>query len=823
VIASRAVLALLLVAVPGTALAAPDEAAFRRSIGLRRAWQDLTREVAGPAHWTADSRAFSYRKTVAGGFAFETVDARTLAKRPSFDAVRLAAALGAPRKETLDPLHLPFAEFDPGAEAGTIRFALDDGGWQCDVVAYRCAADAPSGLRPRGFGVVRDLSVPAENSPKTSPDGRFTAFVEGDNLVLRKLPKSPSPSGEGLGWGSPADRHLGETRPTPNPVPGRSGSQPDLNSPGGYSPGTPKGEGLAHSPDLRLTTDGSPGNFYDPETLRWSPDSRHILIYRVRPGYQRHVLRVESSPASQLQPALRTQLYPKPGDAIDQEQPVLFDVTTGKQTVIDPTLFPNPYQLSPPRWRSDGKSVAFDYIRRGFGQARIIAFDATTGTPHAAVTEDAKTFVYADRRFAYEVGGRGDEIIWASERDGWNHLYLIDGRTGRVRNRITTGAWVVRDVLKVDDAKRQIWFTASGMTPGEDPYFRHAYRIDFDGKHLIALTTARADHDVRFSPDMTHYVDTWSRVDLPNISTLNRASDGTVVATITRGDDSALRAAGFRPPQVFVAKGRDGVTDIWGVVVRPRDYDPARKYPVIENIYAGPHDSFVPKGYWPFGFHSGGDKVIGMQEQADLGFIVVQIDGMGTANRSKAFQDVAWKNLAYSGFPDRILWHKALAKADPAYDISRVGIYGASAGGQSTLNALLFHGDFYKAGVAYAGCYDNRMDKISWNEQWLGWPVDASYAAASGVDHASQLTGKLLMIVGEQDSNVDPASTMQVANALIKADKDFELLVVPGGEHSVGRSTGPIDYVARRQFDFFVRNLAGEAVPVWNATPSSSR
>ncbi|MET4663550.1 DPP IV N-terminal domain-containing protein [Sphingomonas sp. PvP056] len=798
-IASRAVLALLLVAVPGAALAAPDEAAFRRSIGLRRAWQDLTREVAGPAHWTADSRAFSYRKTVEGGFAFETVDARTLAKRPSFDAVRLAAALGAARKEALDPLHLPFAEFDHGADAGTIRFALDDGGWQCDVVAYRCAADAPSSLRPRGFGVVRDLSVPAENSPKTSPDGRFTAFVEGDNLVLRKRATlSPSPSGEGLGVGRVSPRASSAELPHPNP--------------------SPEGEGLQ-----KLSTDGSAGDFYDPETLRWSPDSRHIMIYRVRPGYQRHVLRVESAPASQLQPAVRTQLYPKPGDAIDQEQPVLFDVTTGKQTVIDPALFPNPYQLSPPRWRSDGKSVAFDYIRRGFGQARIIAIDAATGTPHAAVTEDAKTFVYADRRFAYEVGGKGDEIVWASERDGWNHLYLIDGRTGRVRNRITTGAWVVRDVLKVDDAKRQIWFTASGMTPGEDPYFRHAYRIDFDGKHLTALTTARADHDVRFSPDMTHYVDTWSRVDLPNISTLNRASDGTVVATITRGDDSKLRAAGFRPPQVFGAKGRDGVTDIWGVVVRPRDYDPTKKYPVIEDIYAGPHDSFVPKGYWPFGFHSGGDKVIGMQEQADLGFIVVQIDGMGTANRSKAFQDVAWKNLADSGFPDRILWHKALAKRDPSYDISRVGIYGASAGGQSTLNALLFHGDFYKAGVAYAGCYDNRMDKISWNEQWLGWPVDASYAAASGVDHAAQLTGKLLMIVGEQDSNVDPASTMQVANALIKADKDFELLVVPGGEHSVGRSTGPIDYVARRQFDFFVRNLAGEAVPGWNATPSSSR
>ncbi|MCK8457144.1 DPP IV N-terminal domain-containing protein [Sphingomonas faeni] len=754
---SRA-LALILLCASAAAQAAPDEAAFRRSIGLRRAWQDLTREVAWPAHWTPDGRRFSYRKTVAGGFAFEAVDAQTLAKSPAFDAAKLAAALGDARHETVDPMHLPFAAFDYMEDGKAIAFSLDETRWQCGIVVYRCEAVVDRS-RPRGFGVVRDMAVPADNSPKASPDGNWTAFVQGDNLVVRKT---------------------GDTTIVP------------------------------------LSVDGTAGDFYDPETLRWSPDSRHIMIYRVRPGYQRRVLRVESSPRDQLQPKLQSQLYPKPGDAIDQERPVLFDVAMRRQTVIDDALFPNPYQLSAPRWRSDGRSVAFDYVRRGFGQARVIAVEADTGVAHAAVTEDAKTFVYADRRYAHEVGADGREIVWASERDGWNHLYLIDGRTGAVKNRITTGDWVVRDVIAVDDAKRQIIFSASGMNAGEDPYFRHVYRIDFDGRHLTALTPAKADHDTRFSPDGTLYVDTYSRVDLPTVSELHRSSDGALVATITTGDDSALRTAGFRPPEAFVAKGRDGKTDIWGVVVRPHDYDPSKRYPVIENIYAGPHDSFVPKQYWPFGYHSGGDKVIGMQEQADLGFIVVQIDGMGTANRSKAFQDVAWKNLADSGFPDRIAWHRAMAAKDPSYDIGRVGIYGASAGGQSTLNALLFHGDFYKVGVAYAGCYDNRMDKISWNEQWLGWPVDASYAAASGVDHAAQLTGKLLMIVGEQDSNVDPASTMQVADALIRAGKDFELLVVPGGEHSVGRSTGPIDYVARRQFGFFVRELGGEAVPDWN-------
>ncbi|WBO23249.1 DPP IV N-terminal domain-containing protein [Sphingomonas abietis] len=743
--------------------AAPDEAAFTRSIGLRQSWEYLTRDVAWPAHWSEDGSHFFYRKTVEGGFAFETVDARTLARAPAFDQAKVAQGLTAALGHPVDALRLPFDAFDYAGDGKAIRFEMDEQSWQCQLDGSRCAPEA-SHQRPRGFGVVRDLSVPADNHPRLSPDGQWEALVEDDNLVIRKA---------------------GTTEP------------------------------------VRLSTDGSAGDFYDPETIEWSPDSRHLMLYRVRPGYQRHVLRVESSPADQKQPILRSQLYPKPGDAVDQEQPVLFDVAQRRETVIDAALFPNPYQLSEPRWRKDGQSVEFDYDRRGFQQARVIAVDAATGTAHAAVTEDAKTFFYADRRFVHDVNGLGNEIVWASERDGWNHLYLIDGKTGRVKNRITTGDWVVRDVVKVDDARRQIWFAASGVNAGEDPYFKHYYRIDFDGRHLTALTPVKADHNAAFSPDMTMFVDNYSRVDLPNVSELHRA-DGSLVATITKGDISRLTAAGFKPPEVFTAKGRDGKTDIWGVVVRPRDYDPAKKYPVIENIYAGPHDSFVPKDFWPFGYHSGGDKVIGMQEQADLGFIVVQIDGMGTANRSKAFQDVAWKNLADSGFPDRILWHKAMAARDPSYDIGRVGIYGASAGGQSTLNALLFHGDFYKVGVAYAGCYDNRMDKISWNEQWLGWPVDQSYAAASGVDNAWRLTGKLLLIDGEQDSNVDPSSTGQVVNALINANKDFEMLTIPGGEHTVGRSTGPIDYVARRQFGFFVRNLLGESTPNWNIIPAQA-
>ncbi len=753
--------ALLMVAHTG-ATAAPDRAAIERSASLRADWMHLTRDIAGPAWWSEDGTRFAYRKTVEGGFAFVTVDARSQAKTPSFDAGRLAGSLGSAAGRSLDPLRLPFDSFLFDAQADTIRIRLDEAQWRCSLQTYGCTriADEPP-QRPRAFGVVRDLSAPADNRPKRSPDNRREALVIDDNIVVRNI----------------------------------DGSDP-----------------------ITLSTDGSPGNFYDPETIRWSADSRRIIAYRVRPGHARQVVRVAAAPRDRIQPAVETQLYPKPGDTVDQERPVLFDLASRRQIEIADHLFPNPYQLSAPQWRADSKSFAFDYLRRGHQQARVIAVDAETGVPWTAVNEEAQTFVYGDRRFRHDVGGLGREIIWLSERDGWSHLCLFDGRSGKVRTQITSGEWAVREVVKVDDARRQIWFAASGMHEGKDPYFKHYFRVDFDGRNLTPLTSADASHEVRFSPDMSLYVDTYSRVDLPDVSELRDGSDGSLIATLERGDINALEAAGFRAPEPFVAKGRDGKTDIWGLIVRPRDFDPTKRYPVIENIYAGPHDSFVPKTFWPFGYHSGGDKVVGMQAQADLGFIVVQIDGMGTANRSKAFHDVAWKNLADSGFADRILWHKAIAAKDPSYDIGRVGIYGASAGGQSALNALLFHGDFYKAAVAYNGCYDNRMDKISWNEQWLGWPVDESYAAASGVDHAAKLTGDLLMIVGEQDSNVDPASTMQVADALIQAGKHFELLVVPGGEHSVGRSTGPIDYIQKRQFDFFIRSLQGVALPGWNAS-----
>jgi dipeptidyl aminopeptidase/acylaminoacyl peptidase len=369
-----------------------------------------------------------------------------------------------------------------------------------------------------------------------------------------------------------------------------------------------------------------------------------------------------------------------------------------------------------------------------------------------------------------------------------------------VKNQITKGNWVVRAIDRVDEAKRQIWFQASGMYPGKDPYFVHHYRINFDGTGLTPYTEADGDHTIRYSADGKYYVDTWSRVDEPPISELRRTADKKLLMELERGDISALTAAGWRAPEPFAALGRDGKTEIWGVIHRPRNFDPSRKYPVIEAIYAGPQGSFVPKGFSE-----------AAQPLTELGFVVAQIDGMGTNNRSKAFHEVAWKNLADAGFPDRILWHKAAAAKYPWYDTSRTGIFGNSAGGQSSLGALLFHPEFYKVAVSSSGCHDNRMDKIWWNEQWMGWPIGPQYAASSNVDHAHRLQGKVLLIVGEMDTNVDPSSTFQVVNALIKATKKFDLLVIPGGGHGIGG-----DYGQRALQDFFVHHILAIEPPEWN-------
>jgi dipeptidyl aminopeptidase/acylaminoacyl peptidase len=533
---------------------------------------------------------------------------------------------------------------------------------------------------------------------------------------------------------------------------------------------------------------------------------------RTTPGYNRMVRYVLSSPVDQLQPSYAERFYQKPGDVVAFSEPAVFDIASKKEVKVDQALFPNAFRLGQIRWHDDSRGFTFDYNQRGHQVYRVIEVDASTGVARTLIDEQSKTFIdYSATSDALGSGGRlfrrdvndGKEIIWLSERDGWSHLYLYDGLTGRVKNQITKGNWRVQNVQRVDTIARQIYFTATAMNPSQDPYFAHYYRINFDGTGLVTYTKDDGTHTVTFSWDNKYYTDTWTRVDLAPVTVLRRASDQSTVLELEKVDMTALLASGWKAPEVFVSKARDGATDIWGIVIKPSNFDPAKKYPVIEQIYAGPQGSFVPKSFAA----GGATRVL-----AELGFIVVQIDGLGTTNRSRAFHDVAYKNLGDAGFPDRILWMKAYAAKNPWFDISRVGIYGTSAGGQNALGALLFHPEFYKVAFAAAGCHDNRMDKIWWNEQWMGWPLGPEYAASSNVDNAHKLQGKLLLVVGEYDTNVDPSSTMQVVNALIKANKEFDLLVIPGADHTNG---GP--YGVRKMTDFFVHNLLGVEPPVRNA------
>ncbi len=739
---------------------------YERAAGLRERYQGLVVNAPDRANWIEKTHRFWYRKSVKGGYEFIVADAETLAKKPAFDHEKLAAALSevlAPGDEAITAVRLPFNEFNFVDGERAIEVNARGARWRCDLAAYKCRrSEGPAfgrfGGRGGGAtGALTGIPGPRYNAPpprdaKLSPDGKlispddkWEAWVNNFNVWVR-------PKG--------------------------------------------KRDGFA------LSYDGSEGNYYAMASLAWSPDSKMIAAYRVRPGYQRKIQYVESSPADQLQPKYHTIDYAKPGDELDQPQPTLFHVETKKQIAIDNALFPNPYQLSRIEWRKDSRAFTFEYNQRGHQVYRVIEVDAATGKPRAVISEEPKTFFcYSGKKYRYDVAD-GREIIWMSERDGWNHLYLYDGAIGKVKNQITKGEWVVRGVEKVDEEKRQIWFQASGMYPGKDPYFVHYYRINFDGGGLTALTEADGNHQVSFSSDMKYYVDTWSRVDQAPISELRSAADRKLIAELERGDIQELVKAGWRAPEVFTALGRDGKTDIWGVIFRPTNFDPLKKYPVIEYIYAGPQGSFVPKSFSAYNQ---------MQSLAELGFIVTQVDGMGTSNRSKAFHDVAWKNLGDAGFPDRILWHKAVAAKYPYYDISRVGIYGNSAGGQNSLGGMLFHPEFYKVCVSSCGCHDNRMDKIWWNEQWMGWPLGPEYAAASNVENAHRLQGKLLLVVGELDTNVDPATTMQVAGALIKANKTFDLLVIPGGGHGPGGAYGE-----RKRNDFFVHHLLGVEPPDWN-------
>ncbi len=773
-----------LLAVASAAFAQGSDADYQRAAELRSILERPVYRSQVEPHWNPGGTSFWYANQLAGGRReFVSVDALTGVRAvlstppPGVDALLQRMAKRRPSRNggaksavTLRNLtqgrvrifwvdaqaaQKPYGALGPGESrtiqtyAGHVWMAENDSG---KVFGFWEAGELPSEIRVDESS-LDESGLPPDGKPEEKKEQGPRAFVRDFNLWLR-----PS-SGER---------------------------------------------------EVQLSAGGSAADAFGGIPLL-SPDGRYVVAVQTVPAQERSVYLVESSPADRVEPRLHRQTYLKPGDRVAHSRPRLFDTAARKLIPVSDELFANPWSISRFDWSPDGKGFRFLYNERGHQRMRVLTVEADTGTVRSVVDESSATFIdYSQKTFLHWADRTG-ELIWMSERDGWNHLWLYDVRTGAVKNQITSGAWVVRHVDRVDEAMRQIWFQCSGIRPEQDPYHVHLARINFDGSGLVVLTAGDGNHalrrqedgfDWRFSPDGRWFVATYARADLPPVTELRRTDDGALVCELERADASEWTGRGVRLPVRFSAKGRDGTTDIHGLMVLPSRFDSSKKYPVIEEIYAGPHGASVPKEW---------SGLLRERFLAELGFIVVRIDGMGTNWRSRAFHDVAWKNLKDAGFPDRIAWMRAAAAEFPQMDLSRVGVFGGSAGGQNALSAVLHHGDFYKAAAADCGCHDNRMDKIWWNEAWMGWPVGPEYAESSNVTHAAKLQGKLLLTVGELDRNVDPASTLQVVRALIAADKDFELLVVPGGQHGVGEQP----YAARRRADFFVRHLLG-VEPRWH-------
>ena len=733
-----------------------------------------------------DGNRFWYRNKTGGGHEFVLVDPTADARRPAFDHARLASAMSLAADTTFEPHKLPFQRFDFEDGERTIAFEAAKRRFRCGLTEYTCT--------------VGD-TLPDRDPYVASPDSVWQVFYKDYNLWIR-----PFGGGDSTQLTLDGEKHwsYGAREPRPGEL---------------------------------LRRDRNPAR---PQVV-WSPDSRKLLVLRTD---EREVLHHHYISYTGQRSRHFSQPYALPGDSI-VPLPTVHIVDVASKQNVPLQLDPAANQLSlrgSPRdsvWAPDSRTFRFHYLTRGSKAIYLVEADAATGAWRFLAADSSKTWVETNPQggASWALTPDGNDVIWWSERDGWAHLYRFDGRKNEqfvtaaaqngdgvgdgapvpgsrvsnaaatvLRNRITSGPWVVKRVEYIDSATRQIYFTANGREQDRLPYFAHLYRVNADGSGLELLTPEDANHDVTFSPSGRYIIDTYSRIESPPVTVLRSARDGRVIRTLETADVSRLEEMGWTSGQVFSVKARDGVTDLYGVIWLPPGLDPSRKYPVVEYIYPGPQVGSV--GRWAF--TTGNEH----RAMAQLGFVVVQLDHLGTPLRSKAFHDNYYGEFIDNGIPDHIAGLKQLAARFPFMDLDRVGIWGHSGGGFASTDAILRFPEFYKVAVSGAGNHDNRSYNIYWAEKYQGLlekdtlKDTDNYEASANKTYAGNLRGKLLLMHGDMDDNVHPAMTIQLVNELIKANKDFDLVIAPDRQHGLNEP-----YFIRRRWDFFVRHLMGADPP----------
>jgi dipeptidyl-peptidase-4 len=700
------------------------------------------------AHWIAKKNRFWYRKAGTKGTEFIVVDAEQNSAGPAFDHGRLATSLSKALKRDYQPMELPFDSIEYAEDGKSISFQIESTPWSCELQKYECK----KGPEPV-----------AGQYEEASPNKEWVAYVKDHDLYLRYVA-----TGEVIRL-----TRDGET----------------------------SWDYATEIPSLRpLVMQGTQDVKQRPAVF-WSPDSTKLITYRMDTRDAGRFTNLQFVPPGQLRPKAYTVVYPLPGEVLPKAEPIIFDVQSGKRIEVKTAPIEMQFQGGPGfDWNPDSKGFTYDADERGEKSIELREVDAATGEQRVVLREKSEHYVDpGETRFQilHEVG----DVLWTSERDGWNHLYLSNYKTGELRGQLTQGAWVVRQIVEVDEKARRIYFLASGHEKNEDPYLTHLYAVGFDGKGLSLLTQESANHTVSMSPDRAYFVDNLSRPDMPSQSVLRRSKDGSQVRVLEQTDTGELLKAGWKTPEAFQGKAKDGTTDLYGLIWKPSNFDPARKYPVIEMVYTGPQAFFVPKAF-------GAALRNPQQQMAELGFIAVMVDGRGTTGRSRAFHEYSYRNLG-GAFEDHVEMIKQMAAKFAYMDATRVGIYGTSAGGYGAAHAMLAFPDFYKVGVSVSGDHDARLDKAWWNELYQGYPVGPDYAEQSNVTMADRLKGQLLIEHGDIDDNVHVVETMRFADALIKANKNFDMLVVPNMYHGEGGNP----YLIRRRWDYFVRNLLGVSPP----------